>query len=518
MPTIDTYTYALSDAERLMKVGMQTMRGNAHLIPGEPVKVGTAPQLLMDRHVVDDLQGAVRCVHPPVKRLEGPVIRAEHPFEDVGPTSWGSVMRDDRTGTYRMWTSVIDTQLIAEKGKAAPGAKRGHYYESGDGITWRRPELGMFECRGSKANNIFLQAGGVDNLFVLALPERMHDRGRFAMIYSDLVRDPPDPAMHKAKHALKFSDDGIHWTDAPENPIFYGRSDTNNCVVYNPDRDVFMWYRRATVNAGEVRRIAYSESRDLVAWTQPINLMGHDERDPTYLYGMPVSRYRDMFFGYLFRLHVHPRFEQGEMLPDGRDGKMDTELAWSRDGVTWERHALRPAFIPNGPPTEEAYDWGHAQGMANLIEDGDEIRAYYGGRAYLHSPGRAYSDPMRRGICLATLKRDRFVSIHAGDDGGFMLTKPLAVPAGARGLHINAATTSNGFVKVAVREGDGARDGEWPEGWRFDQSVAFSGDDLDGAMHWNNGDALSAFAGKTIRLHFWLENADLFSFRFTENE
>ena len=276
MPTIRIYTYALGDAEHL-EVGMQTMRGNTRLIAGEPVEVGTARQLLMDRHVVDDLNGCVRRAHQPVKRPEGPVITAEYPYEDIGPTSFGTVMQDSRTGEFRMWTSIGDIQVIKEKGKGAPDAKRGHYYESDDGITWRRPELGLFECRGSKANNIFLQ-GGIDSLFVCELPDRLHDRGRYAMIYSDLLRDPPDPAMHKAKHALAFSDDGITWTDAPENPVFYGRTDTNNCVVYNPDRDVFMWYRRATVNAGEVRRVAYSESHDLLAWTQPINLLGHKER------------------------------------------------------------------------------------------------------------------------------------------------------------------------------------------------------------------------------------------------
>ena len=509
MPTLDLYRYAMRESN--FESGMQTMRGNRLLRPTPPVEVGHDRQLLMDRHVVDDLLGCVRQVRQPVKRAEGPVILAEHDYEDVGPNSFGSVLRDPQTGHYRMWACIGDMQVIKEKGKGAPDAKRGHYYESDDGLTWQRPQLGLFECRGNKANNIYLQ-GGIDNAFALALPPRLRDRGRWALIHSDPFTDPPDPPLHNAKHALSFSDDGIHWTRAPEIPVFYGRSDTNNCVVYNPDRDVFMWYRRSTVNAGEVRRIAYSESEDLIAWTQPINLFGHDELDPTFLYGMPVSRYNGMYLGYLFRLHQHPKFDQGQMLPDGRDGKMDTELAWSRDGVQWERHPLHPAFIPNSPPGPDAFDWGMAQGMANLIEDGDEVRIYYGGRAWLHSPARAFSDPQRRGICLATLRRDRFVAVHAGDDGGFMLTKPLSSPGGK--LHINGKTGNGGFIRVAVREADGERDGEWPAGWRFDDSTPFSGDSLDHVMTWKGGDTLDAFPSKTLRLHFWLENADLFAFRF----
>jgi hypothetical protein len=202
------------------------------------------------------------------------------------------------------------------------------------------------------------------------------------------------------------------------------------------------------------------------------------------------------------------------MLPDGRDGKMDTELAWSRDGVTWQRHPLRSAFVPNGPPGSGVPDWGMAQGMANLIEEGDELRVYYGGRAYLHQPARASSDPMRRSICLATLKRDRLVSIHAGDDGGFMLTRPMALPAGACRLHINAKTQHRGSVRVAVREGQGQRDGEWPDDWHFEKSVEFTGDSLDHVMAWQQGESLDALEPRIVRLQFWLENADLFSFWF----
>ena len=115
---------------------------------------------------------------------------------------------------------------------------------------------------------------------------------------------------------------------------------------------------------------------------------------------------------------------------------------------------------------------------------------------------------------MATLKRDRFVSIHAGDDGGVMLTKPIVCPPGASELHVNAATQGDGFIKVAVREGEGFRDGEWPDGWHFDQSAPFTGDSLDDIMRRNNAGSLTSFAGRTIRLHFCLENAHLYSFWF----
>ena len=169
--------------------------------------------------------------------------------------------------------------------------------------------------------------------------------------------------------------------------------------------------------------------------------------------------------------------------------------------------------MPNSPPYTGAYDWGHIQGMASMIEVEDKIYIYYGSRPYMHNPGGAKSKKeMTRGICLATTKRDRLVSVSAGHYGGYLLTKPLSCPGGM--LHINAKTAPDGFIRAAVREGRGVRDGEWPEDWRFDQSVPFSGDSLDHVLKWKHNKRFGTFPDKYLRLHFWMEKADLFSFWF----
>jgi hypothetical protein len=103
--------------------------------------------------------------------------------------------------------------------------------------------------------------------------------------------------------------------------------------------------------------------------------------------------------------------------------------------------------------------------------------------------------------------------MEADSDGGYMLTRPLAYPGGR--LHINAKTTPKGFIRVAVREGRGIRDGEWREGWGFQNSVPFSGDSLDHLMEWEGRVDLSAFPGDGVmRLHFFMEGAELYSFWF----
>ncbi len=509
MPTIRTYDYAMS-SEKSMKQGVQTLRGSHDIVPGESMEIGSRRQLLMDRHVVDDLNGAFRTVHQPAKHPANPVISSEPGKDEDGPHSFGTVLRESDSGKFRMWTGTVDSSILAKHGKAAPGSSVCVYFESDDGIEWRRPSLGLFEHWGDKSNNVFWNSL-MD--YVVPLPERMWDKGRYALMYQPTVdTDIGLPDENPMLKHFAYSDDGIRFTDVPENPVLRGRSDTNNCIVYNPERDVFMQYRRSTINAGEIRRIAYSESHDLLSWTQPITIIARDEADPLYLYGMPVSQYGDMYFGYLFCLWVHPRYEH---LGNGKDFKMDTQLAWSRDGINWERHAQRPTFIPNSPPSAGALDWGHAQGMANLIDMGDEVYVYWGGRPYLHNPGAAKdkgSTP--RSINLGTLRRDGFVSLDATEDGGYVLTKPLTYPGGK--LHINARTTSpDGFVRVAVREGHGVRDGEWHENFRFGKSHAFSGDSLDAVLTWEGHDTLASFPSKVMRLHFWMESAELYSFWFS---
>ena len=93
-----------------------------------------------------------------------------------------------------------------------------------------------------------------------------------------------------------------------------------------------------------------------------------------------------------------------------------------------------------------------------------------------------------------------------------MLTRPLAYPGGK--LHVNARTESDGFIRVAVREGEGVRDGEWHEAFRFEQSTPFTGDSLDHVLTWEGAQTLESFPSRTLRLHFWMEKAQLFSFWF----
>ena len=477
-----------------------SFKGSHGIVPTPPVKVGNEHQLLMDAHVVEDSWACRRTVHRPEKHAENPVVTPREPWETSGP-SYLTTLYDDETERYRIWATAYDVSRGNAKGELG---RRGLYYESEEGVEWTAPHLGLVDVDGGTANNVFLGGGGFnyDNLGVLALPPEHRDKGRFAMLanrfaVAQTVRDTPEG---RVQVRLAFSQDGLTWKDQPENPVIAGQSDTHNNFVYNPDRQVFMHYRRATINAHQIRRVAYSESPDLVHWTQPVIVIAPDEVDPPMLYAMTVSRYQGLYLGFLQNFYV------GGPVGDPKEKMTDIQLAWSRDGISWERHPERPLFLETGPPG--TYDWGMVRMGSGLIERGDDVRLYYSGANKFHvrMPGQWHG-------CLATLRRDRFVSLDDWPDtDGFMLTRPLECPGGE--LHVNARVGPNGYVKVAVRRGDGERDGEWLPDRGYEANVPVSGDSLDSAVRWSGQSGLDALSGKPIRLHFWLSDAELFSFWF----
>lgn len=337
---------------------------------------------------------------------------------------------------------------------------------------------------------------------LVPLPEHLRERGRYALLAGVAHMDPPPPpGDHTMSQRIFYSDDGLTFAEAPENPIIKGRSDCHNNMVYNPERGVFMQYRRATVNANEIRRIAYTESADLIHWTQPVGIVIPDELDPPCFYGMPVTRYQGAYFGFLEMFYWHP----DRKLP--KDHSIDVQLAWSRDGIRWERHPERPTFLPTGQVPK--FDWGMVlcqQGVITL--DDGRLAVYYSGQARLH---HGQMKPDTTCIGLATLRSDGFVSLDA-PTVGYMLTKPLRCPGGR--LHVNAKTSSGGCVKIAVRDGNGERDGQWLDGWGYGENVPFAGDSTDQEVAWTTEASFGVLKDRSIRLHFWLEEAELYSFWF----
>ena len=67
-----------------------------------------------------------------------------------------------------------------------------------------------------------------------------------------------------------------------------------------------------------------------------------------------------------------------------------------------------------------------------------------------------------------------------------------------------------------MRRGDGDPDGQWLKGWYFDTGSVFTGDSTDATLSWTGTPDFSRLKDKSIRLHFWMEKAQLYSFGFED--
>ena len=141
--------------------------------------------------------------------------------------------------------------------------------------------------------------------------------------------------------------------------------------------------------------------------------------------------------------------------------------------------------------------WGLVQLPGN-----DKEYSVYATEAY-------YTGPDSR-VRRFTYRVDGFVSVHASAAGGQLVTKPLLF-AGTK-LTINAATAAGGRIRVALEDADGVP----LDGLTLADCQPFRGDAIEHTMTWTGGSNVGSQAGKPVRLRFELQDADLYSLRFTD--
>ncbi len=461
--------------------------------PQEPVEIGHAPQFFIDDHIVDNrwsfkmkTEEVVRAFHVPKKHAGNPLI--------VGGCGYASVVRDADTGTFKLWyqTHVRGTE---DDDKSAYGIA---YAESKDGLAWTRPELGLYEWKGTKANNIVWRGSAdfrASGQQILELPESARRGFRYVMAYHTSGGKRGENGIH-----VVGSQDGIHWDKTSDTQVLDISSDTVNSVIFDPVRGEYAMFCRAKdrylagqegiLNTGESRRISRVAGKDL--WTKwevsPQSVLIPDELDLergfNRFYGMPARYHAGITFGFVWSFKLN--------------SDIWTELAWSRDGVTFERLPARPHLIDLGPA--DSWDDGMVFGSPDWIEIGDEWWLYYAGWDGPHGI------PERDGsIGLAKLRKEGFVSLHGPKGGGVVCTRQIRWPGGDLIVNADAHT---GEMKVRVSD-----EKRKPiAGFDYDDMPGFNGDSVAHEVKWN-GKSLGELKGKIIRLELQLRDADLFTFR-----
>src|SRR5205085_11195638 len=95
------------------------------------------------------------------------------------------------------------------------------------------------------------------------------------------------------------------------------------------------------------------------------------------------------------------------------DGFHQVQLAVSHDAKNWQRVADRQPLLAPSPLGAGAYDTMQIIGPSKAIVRDDELWFYYTGLRHRYPPPNVSWD--RSAVCLATLRRDGFVSLDADD-------------------------------------------------------------------------------------------------------
>ncbi len=456
-------------------------------------QVGSERQLFIDRAFFDQTSNVALRLHPPKKTGEKN-LQADKPWESA-TLNWFTVLKDrgviDKEAKYRMWYECYDVP-----GWPTPDDTSFCYAESCDGIHWTKPQLGLFAYQGNKNNNIlFRQIGTGDHR------SRVHGTGVFL--------DPAAPPESRYKavsqgqwkgstppHRISgmVSPDGLKWTRLPK-PICDYFADSQYSCFWDPVRSKYMLYGRVAPNLG------HAESSDFSRFPVLEPMLATNANDPpnSNLYNSAVVKYHGAANVYL----MFPSLWQHK--PD----TLDIRMAVSRDGVHWTYPEQGKPFVSLGDAgAQDSKTLYIGQGV---IDAGDETWMYYSGSPLCHQQTELENlvqCKQPRAFSRLVLRRDRFVSVDGGKDGGWFITPPLQFAGDT--LKLNVKVRPGGCVRVGLLD----EQGKPLPGCGVNECTPITGDHLDAVVQWKQCSDLQPFADRRVRMRIELRDASLFGFQF----
>jgi hypothetical protein len=495
--------------------------------------------LFLDDWHIGSMEGLKRQGHPAQRYPGNPILAKTFPWEQCRVQLYGRcIVHNPETQRYQMYYIAQPRcehyPNVAVAGEPAVGwVTLPCYAESEDGIHWERPlrpDVSFEDC--AQTNILDLRRGpsfepGIlwdahepdpqrrykafvwDQDFHIPVPGKVTFPRNAQNVPMIRVLDEAGNVAYEQIYdtwgiRLAFSADGIHWRNDP-GWAFRCYSDTGQSVLYDARLGKYVAFGRfnnATFTTSEVtygkdtgtafnigRNVARVESEDFLHWSEPELVLAADSHDPDsfQINSMPVDLYEGLYIG-LMEVDVRPH--PNPLRP--------IQLAASRDSRHWTHVADR--FDCLAAPAPDAWDSGVHAGWVRpatgLFVRDEEVRMYY-------NAGPA-EDPFA-GIGMARWRRDGFVSLHAGESGGTLLTRPF-IPDGPT-LHLNIAAP-DGEVTVRVCDIQGRA----VETWTVSRpSATVRGDHTDIAVDWRDSD-FGTRIGKPVSLRIEMRSADLYSF------
>jgi hypothetical protein len=494
----------------------------------QPLDIGNHRQVFIDKRFLAESKGVELIVHQPQKTGEL-TIKPEYAWEVGGIGPYSAVLKVGET--YYMWYHAMATaqwDAGTESGAIC-------YAKSTDGIHWEKPALGLVDFEGNKKNNIILGHG--------AAGVQLGQDGGMVFI------DPNAPQDQKFNLAVRIgktgkdfhlfsSPDGIHWKLTYASVLGAEtkyKLDCQNVIFWDNQTNKYVIYGRGLSPGG--RSIFRGEANRLDGFSILQNLplvLTPDSLDLSYGKTHAVDYYLSDAIKYPWADNAYYMFPTAyyHYLPKTlaefktevptNAGPLHTQFAASTDGISWQRYGRLP-FLSLGMKGE--FDWASARMIYGMVPalNGREIYMYYRASDWLHGWDRNEHNKQlltQAGlgasqniavISRVVLRMDGFVSLRGAYTGG-EFTTPLIKFTGSK-LFLNVNTSATGNVRVAILD----INGKPLDGYRIeDCDLIHTANEINRVVSWNGKSDVSAIAGKPVRLHIEIRDADLYAFQFKE--
>lgn len=299
-----------------------------------------------------------------------------------------------------------------------------------------------------------------------------------------------DMAGEWADDRVYCSPDGFHWNEM-RGACWNPRGAEPGAGVYKiAEKGMYGIAHRPTWGD---RRICITTTKDFYHFSYPELKIMPDSIDPSEIecYGMRVTPYKGYYVGYLWIYHGLPTNENKYW-----GGKVDSQLAYSVNGTSWQR-SIREAFIPTGP--EGSFNAGMVYPALSYQKKDGTIAIFCAA-----FPGEHPTFRENGHIAEYTLREDGFMKLVAGEEEGYIATRPVILNGDEFDINIKC----EGPATCAVYH----MNGRTPlEGFSHEDSVPFTGDMTHWKPEWKSGKKLSELKSKVFCIQVKLASGELYA-------
>ena len=501
------------------------------------IRIENSREVFFDDYLVDTEETTAEMrLHRPVRRPE-PLLVFDKPWEG-DRISYLSVIKD--TDRYRMYYLASSSQTKEPF--------RFCYAESKDGLKWEKPALGIYDYNGSYDNNIIIYPGMIPELTA------------FDNMKVFIDEHPLCPAEEKYKAVMAWcghttliyivSEDAIHWrwggiiTDKGEfdshNLAFYDKVRKKyfcyfraehepkadqpekeksilprlSRMLYDPERGMHKAPPDGDTGIYFMRDVRVIESNDFKSWSEPVLLDFGEDADDIQLYTnavMPYPRAPQVLVGFPTRYIERKAWTKNydelsgkenrlrRIRGEAREGLALTDCAFmvSRDGYKWKRYD--EAFIIPGAEHDLNWGYGDCYPSPYLMESAADSEGADGEYSLLITEGHNMVHP--EVLYRHTIRKDGFVSLHAGGKEARIMTKPFVYRG--KEMRVNIESSARGYAYFTLIDTDGERY----------TSVETFGNSIDKRVHFDDG-VIDKLMGQEVRLEVRLLDCDLYAVGF----